>query len=367
MKIGMTWAFFVVCALVAFGTQVYAEGGNSSGGGDRPPPETGSAWFLGTRSVRYCLDVSADFGLTRAEAQIAVSGAISVWQEYLSSAHVLDGIPPEMHIDLNFVAIGRCDGSQDLEFLLGVSNERVETARTAYFNPGFFVQRESYDLQKGWGKGFVWVAPEKQVQFREFGKHWTPDLLRTALTHELGHVLGCAHIEGTIMRENIADYFIENERVDGQRMLVPNSLRTSWSYTAGPRTYDGPLGSATHSDTFEVTVECSSLATNTPWSATVNVRDPFGIRKYMFEALARDSYSKYETVGPAIFKYALRDNVSALYLTGVTVFGMVHGEDLAPVFGTLEFNMNSSPWSRSSFPVAIFYIENGRRKRLFDH
>lgn len=39
-------------------------GGISSSGGDNPPFQENSAWFLGTRPIQYCIDVAPGLGKT---------------------------------------------------------------------------------------------------------------------------------------------------------------------------------------------------------------------------------------------------------------------------------------------------------------
>lgn len=83
---------------------------------------------------------------------------------------------------------------------MGLDREAPK-AKAEYYNPIAFAHRANYDLDAAWGKGFVWVAPKASPHLS-----WDfPYRLHGIVLHEVGHVLGCEHVRGTILTEDIAN------------------------------------------------------------------------------------------------------------------------------------------------------------------
>lgn len=180
-------------------------GGADGAGGDSLKAETGSAWFLGQENIKYCSVVDAKFGLAPEHVHPELMGVFRSWAVYVA-AHLPPSSDISSDLALRSKFLATCDGTEDIKFYFGGTNEEIEKAKFNYENPVGFAHRTSYDIKKGWGKGFVWIAPTKSVLPKENFPNWsTPHLLYGILLHELGHVYGCGHVEGTIMSERIAE------------------------------------------------------------------------------------------------------------------------------------------------------------------
>jgi hypothetical protein len=202
---------FLVCGfglLTALGFSVRSFGPVDRGNGtDKHGYFEDSAWFTQhDKNVAACIETGDDFTLSKDKIAQSIQKALSIWGKYFDEKHV----KLKWRSSLDYTIALNCNGDEDITFYMGVENEKVRAARAEYFDPVAFAHRESYDPREGWGKGFVWVRSfpklkEAMLEERKdaemiFAPDWTkPDILVGAMLHELGHVLGIAHIEGTIM------------------------------------------------------------------------------------------------------------------------------------------------------------------------
>jgi hypothetical protein len=200
---------------------VWAKGGDSSGGGDRLSLDHGSAWYAGRgKMIKACYLMAPTFEASATQAEAAIQNAFSTWKKYTTDKHAFDSTYQSMTYADEFVPAmdvsisSQCTGQEDLKFYFGVSSAEVESAKTQFDNPIAFAQRTEYDLNAGWGKGFIWIAPSKAVGDYRAPVWGFESALKGILLHEVGHVLGCEHVRGTIMDENIAD--IVNDVYDRQ-------------------------------------------------------------------------------------------------------------------------------------------------------
>jgi hypothetical protein len=181
--------------------------GNGAGGGTDSHAET-HAWFLGPdNTIRSCLKISPQFGVSEAEARQEIKAAYETWSKYLIDKNLRSkfGDFPVMATKISIAS--SCTGDEDLIFYLGTEDVQVKKAKQHYVNPYGFAERISFDWKKGWSKGFIWIAASGSVSHK--GPNWKlPFRLRGILLHELGHTFGNGHVEGTIMRE-MSDFFSE--------------------------------------------------------------------------------------------------------------------------------------------------------------
>lgn len=219
-------AFFFTCALTV--SSVGYPGDFAGNGADNVPEHGGAAWFLGASPVRYCFEVSKDFGLGDAEVAPILDQVISQWRDYIAQKrindpeatgeryNVADGPTPALlpalkaRIFFNVQAMKRCDGTEDLKFYFGTTDATVRRHIKGFFKPTAFAQQTHWDSKKGWSKGFVWIASPKtrfpDSKFGPGGLDWTrPFVLQGILLHEMGHILGCSHVARTIMDESMGE------------------------------------------------------------------------------------------------------------------------------------------------------------------
>jgi len=215
--------FVVVAAQGAFAGH---EGGN---GTDNSRAEDGSAWFLGEgNTIKYCLEATADFGLSQQAAGVEIRAAFSTWAQYIQDKKVNQSpFPTALTIAHKTLEMTACDGTEDLKFELGFDDDEIKKFKSKYENPTAFAERVQYDKKAGWGKGIIWVSKARVVDPNMGFPEWTDDkLLRAILLHELGHVYGVEHIQGTIMDSNLSQLLEKGDikgslrtRIDGARDL----------------------------------------------------------------------------------------------------------------------------------------------------
>ena len=193
----------------------WSQGTSTGGGGDNPDPADQAAWFLGDKTVTYCIDEEfkdEHFGASVIDVKNAIENAVKIWNSYLTSRHVLlDRLKAYgshyLPISTQYHYVQKCDGQQDLKFYLGTkTNRQINEDKKRYQNPVAFAKREIYNSTKAWGRGYVWLASESTVH-QASAEEWnypnwkTTRELNAVLLHEIGHIYGNGHISGTIMDE----------------------------------------------------------------------------------------------------------------------------------------------------------------------
>lgn len=194
-------------------------GGGTTGDLDTPfgTSKTLGPWFEGkSKEIRYCYEVSKSFGLPHATLINGIENAFKVWREYLNKKKLDEDIATTIKY------IGTCDGSEDLKFYFGVTNDEVKGATTAYCSdiafayPTKYQRLTPYAVERTWAKGFIWIADtnslSRKMPYPEGSAHsehmpgfpvWGVSDLSGILIHEIGHVFGNAHAERTIMEPAI--------------------------------------------------------------------------------------------------------------------------------------------------------------------
>jgi hypothetical protein len=232
-------SFLSVAASIAiFAPAAYglpSSGGESGGGGDYDPA-AGHAWFLGpAASVQYCIEIAPNFGASQNLIETNIAAALAKWQQFINQSGTY--YYQKRNLSNKFVKQTKCNGHEDLKFYMGVLNTETVSAKNKHVNPVGFAALKSYDSDRGWAKGFIWIAPANSVNpSRSFPK-WTREFqLQGILLHEIGHVYGANHMEGTIMTAQIATSLDMDEvqpfndtqwayRINSQRMvLFPHDL-----------------------------------------------------------------------------------------------------------------------------------------------
>lgn len=103
--------------------------------------------------------------------------------------------------------LDRCDGSEDLRFYFGVTSREVSQYLSTFSNPMAFAQRTQYESASGWGKGFVWVTQSVDIPLFSWA---LGEYLKAVLLHEVGHILGNGHHEGTIMTKDLSQIILNS-------------------------------------------------------------------------------------------------------------------------------------------------------------
>ncbi len=196
---------YLITLWILLTTKIFAAGGASSGGGDLLAPDHDAAWFLGNDTIQYCVDINDSFSLLKEDVIQDIKNAFSQWKDYIELKNInRESELPQ--INTNFKYIGDCNNhaNADVYFYVGVLNEKVNKVMPYYTNPLAFTYKETYDFQKGRGKGFVWFREVAEVYGME--QSWKHNnAFYGMVLHEIGHVLGNGHVEGTIMTENVAN------------------------------------------------------------------------------------------------------------------------------------------------------------------
>jgi hypothetical protein len=394
----------LLAAMSLFGSPALSfaakEGPGSSGGGDNPAFEDGSAWFVGDRPIHVCYEVASGFFPSRPAVDVAqtIDTASRSWSDYLEATHLFENQDSD-HSKLVFhlSIMVSCDGSEDLKIYFGGTNEEIEKAKAKYSNPTGLAQRTQYDLNTAWGKGFIWIAPPAVSNYTDklFPNWSVPDNLGAILLHEFGHVLGCAHVAGTIMQEDIAELLLDEHddyltarltHIDGSKFLFGKDEHIS-----------GKLGSP--ADPSEAVQTFSTFMGRMP-SGRVQVffnflpfkgfisltfSDELGSVERLVE-FNQDGPGNHSMIGSAIsgslFRVARKIRGTRKILFEVqsgasVIFGSLRDANGNPIAVEIDLNMeqgttinlitpgHSLGSAARGTPVAINYFDHGLRKPLF--
>ena len=210
------------------GPSLSSNGNDRGNGGDTVDRTSDSAWFAENTAhsksgpeehkiVHYCLEVSPSFPITVEILRKKVQSSFSKWKEYFEAHRAFENNQSEKRLTLNWQESLSCGEDTDLTFLFGVSNPRVDLELKKLHQPWAMSLRTNYDPRTTWGRGYVWISdngvyPLSSAETLPFGKSvqkwpdWDiPYAFEGLLLHELGHVFGAGHFDGTIMSRGIVD------------------------------------------------------------------------------------------------------------------------------------------------------------------
>jgi|GEM_PF-4485928 len=206
-----------------------AQGGSVSGGADYPVDM--KAWFTSddlNATVKTCIEVGDHFGFSKEALQRLVQKSFQRWaDDYIQIGGKLrqddskawnrcsiDGtIRAGYRIATRMQMLDHCDGSEDLTIFFGVENNDIQARKKKYNFPFGFA--ELTDLlsmhlhQAPWSKGMIWIAAPESVDPKFQVPLWTNydgAPLEMLLLHEMGHVFGNQHIDGTVMSADIGQF-----------------------------------------------------------------------------------------------------------------------------------------------------------------
>ncbi|MGE0171912.1 MAG: hypothetical protein AB7T49_03970 [Oligoflexales bacterium] len=204
-----------------------------------------------TRMVTYCVALSPTFGLTEERFDELLKESLDAWKDYLA-ARTWGNQSKVLKINSFRYQKGPC-ANADLLFILGqFENPVAKSIACGHQAPGAAFKIEN-KIAERWSRATIWLSNEltlkedlqthcAQSMLSEIPDHF-PDWnamdnlpFKAVLMHELGHVLGFRHVEGTLMSENIsrfvkdpADHKLELSNIDWQRVLLSFENRDNLS------------------------------------------------------------------------------------------------------------------------------------------
>lgn len=190
--------------------------GGWNGGGDGRAWEADAAWYLTVEGVpapiRYCIEISSRFQLSRAKSSAIVKRSFKRWFDYINERQVNADLIRERKNILTTSAIEKssCDGTEDLRMAFGTTSNSIEQEKKRYFDPLAFAlsgraTRDHTDPRGNWyGNGFIWFASNRTGAntSNEYFELETEVLVM----HELGHIFGNGYVAGTVMDQNIVRF-----------------------------------------------------------------------------------------------------------------------------------------------------------------
>jgi hypothetical protein len=211
----------------------------------------------GPEPVSSCYEYSSDFGMVAEQSlEAIILESFQQWGAYISNKR-LNLVPGHSQIKTSIELHRKCTGNEDLAFYFGVENAFIEKYKGQFSKPFGFAQL----VESGDGcpdgvvcscsgvngqpcppvpeaRGFIWIAASGSVDKIPQIPSWsnsTLDALRALVLHELGHVFGNGHVDGTVMTEKIGLYLANDttptqsssrsvalySKIDSQIELVP--------------------------------------------------------------------------------------------------------------------------------------------------
>lgn len=203
---------FGYLVILLFSVAVLAGGVVSNPADSTAKPQV---WFLGKGLINTCVISSKDYFLPKGVLMDHVGRALARWRTYVDAKQVIKSWPKDKpFLNFDFKISATCKGNEDVKFYFGTGDAAVQEIQKKFTNPSALSHLESYDQKTGRGKGFIWINHPTQAA-SDFFKHLSPDgdgregEIRALLMHEIGHMLGCSHVAGTIMREDLPQFMAQ--------------------------------------------------------------------------------------------------------------------------------------------------------------
>lgn len=185
-------------------TSAFALGGMTSSGGDYKAMDWESAWFLGAQPISYCIEIAPKEKLTLDQAKADFESVVKTWKDYRADRRRRQTPGQELNFNFQFET---CSTDTQLKIYVGLSNSETDRGKALYQNPYAFSYRTSYDATTGLGQGYIWLAPSGSIVrlggTNGFPNWSVPSTFHGMLLHEMGHVYGSGHIDGTIMEADL--------------------------------------------------------------------------------------------------------------------------------------------------------------------
>jgi hypothetical protein len=190
--------------------QIGFPNGGESSGGHADDYKLAPAFFLAwneadvSKPIDTCYEAMAGFGFADDILVASIQDSFQAWAEYVGAKHVgeflKDGIRKQVSIHSG------CNGTEEFRVYFGVSNADVapflQSSSRTFGLAGRIAQ----------GPGVVWIAPPQSFAADNGSEklpNWGPRSLgafRGLMLHEIGHVFGNDHLDGTVMSREIGHY-----------------------------------------------------------------------------------------------------------------------------------------------------------------
>ena len=180
--------FFAIFLLSTLSSAISFGGSFGGNPADEPSPEEGSAWFLGERTVHWCVDTDVPY------LSSAFEKSLAIWRKYLATKSPVPA-PGEPALSFRFEPLSACDGREDLKIVVEAKSTDITTRRL------------SYDANAGWSRGEIHLGDGSLAR-----ENLTAQLIRA-----LGSILGCGSVTGTILEQGAA---LDSLAIDRRKELL---------------------------------------------------------------------------------------------------------------------------------------------------
>jgi hypothetical protein len=209
---------FNMIFLALFLMSMTAQAGWESSGGESFKLEK-NPWFLkNVDTVKYCVLVDESSITAPVDGiKSAIKFAFSFWKEELKLKEYPRGFTPVG--DQDFVFQEKCvDGETDIEFKFGygkLTTDEINHLKDPTTYVGVAIRKE-YNEETMRGSGAVYISSDKgPYVYKNKGQlvpeAWSkPKLLTYALIHEIGHIMGIAHLGSGVMSETFLTSLLNN-------------------------------------------------------------------------------------------------------------------------------------------------------------
>jgi hypothetical protein len=125
-----------------------------------------------------------------------------------------------------------CDGTEELKFYFGVEDDVVRKFKSEFNRPFGFAALTTPVGDRD-PHGIVWIAPPRSICPDDsrptfclpYWSNETADALEALILHEIGHVFGNSHVDGTAMTSQIGRFLQNDTQLKRDRSFVSRYSR----------------------------------------------------------------------------------------------------------------------------------------------